>query len=368
MKLTISQKDLQKHIQIAQKAISPRNTVQILDGILFEAKNGMLHLSSTDLELGIKTEVPCEVREEGKAVLSGVIIGNITRKLPQDLVSMETEGTQTEIRCKNSQFQLIGYQPEEYPALNTVNGEPVLSIPGKEWKTAIRQTLFATSQDDTKPVLRGILFDMREDGIYMVALDGFRIAMRKLSVQTDQRGSFIIPGRALSEIQKITDDDQIITLFANKGNMSFSFGETIVNTRLLEGQFIQYEKLLETEADVHFETRKKDLFDALERASLLSGEERANLIKLYLSEDACAITSNTEIGHVFESVEGTLTGEPLEIAFNARYLLEGIKEIESERVKLSFSGPLKPLIIRPVSEEEGYTYLVLPVRLGQENR
>lgn len=368
MKLTIAQRDLQKHIQIAQKAISPRNTVQILDGILFETKDGMLHLSSTDLELGIQTEIPCEVREEGKAVLAGNIIGNITRKLPQDAVSMETEGTQTEIRCKNSQFQLLGYQPAEYPELNVVSGEPLLSVPGKEWKTAIRQTLFATSQDDTKPVLRGVLFDLREDGIHMVALDGFRIAMRKLAVQTEQRGSYIIPGRALSEIQKITDDDQIVTIFANKGNMSFSFGETIVNSRLLEGQFIQYEKLLETDSDVHFETKRKDLYDALERASLLSGEERANLIKLYLSDDACAITSNTEIGHVFENVEGSLTGEPLEIAFNARYLLEGIKEIESETLRLSFSGPLKPLIIQPVSEEEGYTYLVLPVRLGQDGR
>ncbi len=368
MKLTIAQRDLQKHIQIAQKAISPRNTVQILDGILFEAKDGMLHLSSTDLELGIKTEVPCEVREEGKAVLSGAIIGNITRKLPQEPVSIETEGTQTEIRCKNSQFQLLGYPPEEYPELNQVSGDPLMTIPGKEWKTAIRQTLFATSQDDTKPVLRGVLFDLREDGVYMVALDGFRISLRKLGIQTDQRGSYVIPGRALSEIQKITDDDQMVTLFANKGNMSFSFGETIVNSRLLEGQFIQYEKLLETDSDVHFETKRKDLYDALERASLLSGEERANLIKLYLSENACAITSNTEIGHVFENVEGSLQGEPLEIAFNARYLLEGIKEIESDTVRLSFSGPLKPLIIEPVSEEEGYTYLLLPVRLGQEGR
>lgn len=368
MKFTIPQKELQKHIQIAQRAISPRNTVQILDGILFEARDDLLHLTSTDLELGIKTEVPCEVTEEGRAVLSGNIIGNITRKLPQDLVSMETEGNQTEIRCKNSQFQLIGYAPEEYPELTTVSGSPLLSVPAKEWKTAIRQTLFATSQDDTKPVLRGVLFDLRDDGAYLVALDGFRIALRKLNLQTEQRGSYIIPGRALSELQKITDDDQMVSLFAGKGNMSFSIGETILNTRLLEGQFIQYEKLLETEADVYFETKKKDLFDALERASLLSGEERANLIKLYLSENACAITSNTEIGHVFENVEGTLQGEPLEIAFNARYLLEGIKEIETEDIRLAFSGPLKPLIIEPVAEEEAYTYLVLPVRLGQDGR
>ncbi|MDI9502558.1 MAG: DNA polymerase III subunit beta [Tissierellia bacterium] len=368
MKLTIAQKELQKHIQIAQRAISPRNTVQILDGILFEAKDGMLHLSSTDLELGIRTEVPCEIGQEGKAVLSGNMIGNITRKLPQDLVYLETEGTQTEIRCKNSQFQLVGYQPEEYPELTPVTGEPLLSIPGKEWRTAIRQTLFATSQDDTKPVLRGVLFDMKEDGVHLVALDGFRIALRKMNLPTEHRGSYIIPGRTLSEINKITDDDQIVSLFADKGNMSFSFGDTIVNTRLLEGQFIQYETLLQADSSVVFETGKKDLYDALERASLLAGEDRANLIKLYLSDNACAITSNTEMGHVFENVEGKLEGEPLEIAFNARYLLEGVKEIAADTVTLSFSTPLKPLLIRPVSEEEDYTYLVLPVRLGQEAR
>ena len=121
---------------------------------------------------------------------------------------------------------------------------------------------------------------MKEDGVHLVALDGFRIALRKMNLPTEHRGSYIIPGRTLSEINKITDDDQIVSLFADKGNMSFSFGDTIVNTRLLEGQFIQYETLLQADSSVVFETGKKDLYDALERASLLAGEDRANLIKL----------------------------------------------------------------------------------------
>ncbi len=368
MKLTISQRDLLKHIQIAQRAISARNTVQILDGILFEAKAGMLHLSSTDLEIGIHTHVPCLIEDEGKAVIKGSLIGNIVRKLPQEAVHIEMSANQMEIRCKNSEFRLVGYQPEEYPELASVKEEFTLQIAGKEWKQAIRQTIFATSQDDTKPVLRGVLFDMKTDGIYVVALDGFRIALKKMHLPVEEEQGFIIPARALNEINKIADDDQIIQIAANKGNMSFTFGDTIVYTRLLEGQFIQYQNLLQTESSVVFETKRKELYEAMERASLLSGEERANLVKLYLAEGACVITSNTDIGHVYEKVEGSLQGEPLEIAFNARYLLDGIKEIEAEDVVLTFSGALKPLIIESQAEEEGYLYLVLPVRLGQEAR
>ncbi len=368
MKFTIAQKDLLKHIQIAQKAISSRNTVQILDGILFEAKDGMLHLSATDLEIGIHTQVPCLVEEEGKAVIKGNLIGNILRKLPPEAVYIETTGTQMEIKCKNSQFQLVGYQPDEYPELASVKEEFEIQIAGKDWKQAIRQTIFATGQDDTKPVLRGVLFDIKKDAMYFVALDGFRIALKKMEGISEEEHSFIIPGRALAEIQKITEDDQMVQIKANKGNMSFSFGDTVVFTRLLEGQFIQYQNLIQTSKEYVFIGKRKDLYDSMERASLLSGEERANLVKLYLSEDSCAITSNTDIGHVFEKVEGFLTGESLEIAFNARYLLDGMKEVEGENLKLSFSGPLKPLIIESSDETEGYLYLVLPVRLGQDVR
>lgn len=368
MKFTISQRDLLKHIQIAQKAISVRNTVQILDGILFEAKAGMLHLSSTDLEIAIHTQIPCLVDEEGKAVIKGSLIGNIVRKLPQEAVRIETTANQMEISCKNSQFQLVGYQPEEYPELSEIKEEFTMQITGKEWKQAIRQTVFATSQDETKPVLRGVLFDIKKEGVFLVALDGFRIALKKLHLAIEEEQRFIIPARALNEVQKIADDDQIVQISANKGNMSFAFGDTVLYTRLLEGQFIQYENLLQKESEIVFEAKRSDLFESMERASLLSGEERANLVKLYLVDSSCIITSNTDIGHVFEKVEGELQGDPLEIAFNARYLLEGMKEVESEKITLSFNGSLKPLIIESKDEEEGYQYLVLPVRLGQEAR
>ncbi|MDO5650474.1 MAG: DNA polymerase III subunit beta, partial [Gallicola sp.] len=342
---------LLKHIQIAQRAISARNTVQILDGILFEAKAGLLHLSSTDLEIGIHTQVPCLIEEEGKAVIKGSLIGNIVRKLPQEAVYIETVHNQMEIRCKNSEFKLVGYLPEEYPELMAVKEEFSMQITGKDWKRAIRQTIFATSQDDTKPVLRGVLFDITKEGIFVVALDGFRISLKKMLMPAEEEQGFIIPARALNEIQKITDDDQMVQIIANKGNMSFSFGDTIVYTRLLEGQFIQYQNILQTDTSLVFETKRKDLYDAMERASLLSGEERANLVKLHLAEGACVITSNTDIGHVYEKVEGTIQGDTLEIAFNARYLLDGLKEIEAEDVIMSFSGPLKPLIIESQDEQ-----------------
>lgn len=367
MKFSISQKDLQKHIQIAQKAISARNTIQILDGILFEAKDGALHLYSTDSEISIHTQVPCTVHKEGRIVLQGNMIANITRKLPNDTVHVEGNQKQVEIICKNSKFQLVSYNPDEYPPMPSIQEEFSMEISAKDWKQAVRQTIFATGQDDSKPVLRGVLFDVRQDGLFLVALDGFRIALKKLPFLKEDV-SFIIPGRALQEIQKIAHDDQLISIVSNQRNMEFYLGDTTFTTKLLDGQFIDYKPLLNTTSNVFFTVDRKELYDAFERASLLSGEERANLIKLHLEDDHCSITSNTEMGQVFEMVYGSLEGEELEIAFNARYLLEGLKEVQAETVKLSFSGPLKPLLITSTDEEEGYTYLVLPVRLGQGAR
>lgn len=364
MKFSIAQKELQKHIQIAQKAISSRNTIQILDGILFEAKDNTLHLTATDMEVSIHTSVPCDVHEEGRMVLQGSMISNITRKLPQEIIHFKADQKQVEIVCKNSRFQLVSYNPEEYPTLPNIQEEFSLDIPAKEWKQAVRQTIFATGQDESKPVLRGVLFDVRDDGLFLVALDGFRIALKKLPIQKETT-SFIIPGRALQEIQKIAQDDQQIAIAANQRNMAFHLGETTFTTKLLDGQFIDYKPLLNTPSNVFFTVDRKELYDALERASLLSGEERANLIKLHLQDDHCSITSNTEMGQVYETVYGSIDGDELEIAFNARYLLDGLKEVDGQTVKLSFSGSLKPLLIESMEEEEGYTYLVLPVRLGQ---
>lgn len=368
MRIHIGQRELQKHIQIAQRAISSRNTVQILDGILLEAKGDVLTLQATDLEIGILTAVPCIVEEEGTAVVKGNLLSDIVRKLPHAEIRLEAEENRVAIQCLDTKYNLVSYSPEEYPTLMKTEGDTLLSLPGELWRKAIRQTLFATSQEDTKPVLRGILLDIEEDKASLVALDGFRIALRSFPTAAASPVHYIIPGRTMGELLKIIDDDQIVQMTAGKGSMSFAFGDTVVTTRLLEGQFIQYKTLLQTEEAIRFEAKRSDMFQALERASLLSGEDRANLVKLSFTEEGCTITSNTDLGHVFEKVTGTLTGEPLDIAFNARYLMEGFKEMEDDVIEMDMSGPLKPCLIRPQNREEQTLYLVLPVRMGQDAR
>lgn len=368
MKIKIDQKDLAKHISIAQKGISSRTTLQILEGILIQTINNKLKLVSTDLEISMETYVSCEVIEQGAIVVNSKIFGDIIRKLPQGSIYIEVDSENNiKILCENSEFNLVGYSPADYPDLPMIKEENFLEIPSDLFKSAIRQTVFATIQDETRPSLKGVLMESDGDMLSFVALDGYRLALRKIGSSNKSDIKIIIPGRALNEINKILEDDMDnIKIISSKSDIIFNLGSTIMYSRLLEGQFFNYKDIIRKDHKTSLVVNRRDFQDSLERASLLAKEEKANLIKMRISDSKATIKSNSEIGNVNEVVPGKQEGEDVNIAFNSRYILEGVKTIEAENIKLNFTGSLNPCIINPL-EDDNYTYLVLPVRLANED-
>ena len=366
MKFEINQKNLLKHINIAQKAISSRTTIQILEGILFEAKDNYLILTSTDLEISIKTKIDCLVEKEGKIIINSSMIGNIVRKLPDSSIKFNVTGDNIQIKCMNSEFNLIGQDPSDYPPLPNYSESRSIKLNSTPLKDSIKKTLFATSLDETRPALTGVLVELSNNEINFVALDGFRIALSKYKMESNEEIKEIIPSRALNELQKILDEDEDIRIEFISNNIIFDLGNTIVYSRLLDGKFINYKDIISTDYNCKIQINKKDFQDSLERASLLAREEKANLVKISISDDNMNIKSNSEYGNVNENILCSKEGEDLEIAFNAKYLLDGLKVIDSEQCELLLTGALNPCLIYPVDDEVDYTYLVLPVRLGRD--
>ncbi|WP_100065407.1 DNA polymerase III subunit beta [Miniphocaeibacter massiliensis] len=366
MKFEISQKELLKHISIAQKAISSRTTIQILEGILFTTKDNCLILTSTDLELSIETKVNCLVEEEGQIVINSSMIGNIVRKLPDAPIKVNVVGDNIQIKCMNSEFNLIGQDYSDYPPLPKRDGDKNIKLETNILKNAIKQTVFASSQDETRPALTGVLVELANNELNFVALDGFRISLRKFNIECKEDVKEIIPSRALVELQKILEDDQSIEIDFISNNIVFDLDDTLVYSRLLDGKFINYKDIISDEYSTKVEVNKKDFQDSLERASLLAREEKANLIKISVKNNNLNITSNSEYGNVNENIACMKEGEDIDIAFNAKYLLDGLKVIDSENCEILLTGSLNPCIIHPVDEDIDYTYLVLPVRLGRE--
>ena len=367
MRIQIDQNNLVKYINIVQKGISSKTTLPILDGILLEANDGKLKLTGTDLEIGIESYIDCNIFEEGSIVLNSRIFGDIVRKLPNSGINIKTIDNKANITCENSEFNIIGNPALEYPELPTLEDEVSFNIPKDLLKNIIKQTVFATTQDETRPILTGVLLEIIDGEASFVALDGYRLALRNIKVNSAEDVKIVIPGRTLNELNKILeDDDTDVEITLTSGHIVFNLGDTLVFSRLLEGQFLNYRDIIRKDHKTIVKVNRRTLQDSLERASLLAKEEKANLVKLNILEEKLIIKSNSEIGNVYEEMNVKLDGEDVKIAFNSRYILDGIKAIDAEEVELSFMGSLNPCIIRPLNDEN-YTYLVLPVRLAKDD-
>ena len=371
MKIICNQKLLANKIGIVQKAINSKTTLDLLKGVLIVTKQDEIVLKGYDLEIGIETHVSAEVIEEGSIVINSKLFGDIIRKLPDSFVEIETdEDNNVYINCLNSKFKLKGDSAKEYPQIPDVNEDKLYSIPQDVLKSMIKQTVFATSQDQTKPILMGELLEIENGNINLVAIDGYRFAVRSCQVDNlsheDIKAKIIIPGKTLIDVNSLLSSEEDVKVGFNEKNAIFILDETKIVTRLLDGEFIDYNKLCPREYNSKIKLKTRDLLNSIERASLLSQSELNNLIKLSIRDSVMAITSNNEKGNVYEEVALSLEGDYLDIAFNSRYLLEGLKNIDCEEIFIEFTTNVNPCIIKPADGTK-YTYLLLPVRISSNN-
>ncbi|HBG4225765.1 TPA: DNA polymerase III subunit beta [Clostridioides difficile] len=365
MKIICNQKILANRIGIAQKAINGKTTIELLKGILISTEEGQLKLTGYDAEIGIETYVQAEIIEKGDVVVDARLFGDIIRKLPDYFVEIETDSENNiYINCVNSRFKIKGYAAKEFPKLPELNEEDLYSIPQEILKNMIKQTVFAISQDQTKPVLMGELLEIVDRNLNLVAIDGYRLAVKSCSVDSlTENIKVIIPGKTLIDVNSLLSGEDNVKVGFNEKNAIFIINDTKIITRLLEGDFIDYKKLLPREHNSRVKLNTKELLNSIERASLLSQSEKNNLIKLSIRDKVMAITSNTEKGNVYEEVEIDLDGDYLDIAFNSRYFIEGLKNIDNEEIFIEFTTNVNPCIIKP-TDDVNYIYLLLPVRIS----
>lgn len=364
MKFKILKSELDKHISIAQKAISNKSSIQLLEGILFTVKDGQLILSSTDLELSIETRTDCDVIEEGSIVINSTMIGNLVRKMPQDMITITVDGLNINIKSQNSVFDITGQEANEYPQNPDIHEEALLTMENQDLKDAIKETIFATSNDETRLAFTGVLFEIKEDYVRFVGLDGYRMAMKTFEVNSGAQATSIVPKRAFNELVKILDETST-DIIVIPGHIVFINGSTKMYSRLIDKNYIDYNKIIIKGHKTTVKLNRNDFINSLERALLLTTGNNASLTKLTFEDDMITINSNSEFGKLDEKIFVEKEGNDLVIAFNTRYMLDGLKAIEDDEVVLHLNSQLEPMNIYPVNDSNQYIYIVLPVRLSK---
>ncbi len=364
MKVICSKENLLEGINIVQKAVSSKTTFPILEGILFEADD-KIKLTGNDLEIGIECYVEADVKDTGKVVLNSRMFGDIVRRLPDSEILIEIkENNVVSIECDNSLFEIRGMSSEGFPALPSIEKENGIKISQKVIKEMIKQTIFAVSLDENRPILTGSLFEYRSGRLTIVSIDGYRLALRTLQPDSQvQDCSMVIPGKTLSEISKIIQPvDDELTIYATHNQILFDMGNCILVSRLLEGEYLNYAGILPKEHETKVTVDTKELLACFERASLIIiNDERRYPVNLDVSDDMIVITCNTEVGNVREEIRVDMEGKKLDISFNPKYFIDALRAIENETVDIYFTTNIGPCTIRPIQGDD-FAYLVLPIR------
>ena len=364
MKFTCEKNLLQEAISTVQKAITGKSTMPVLQGIHIKTLNNEILLTGSDIDLSIQTKIDATIYEEGTIVVDSRLFGEIIKKMPNDSIQINTiEGNSIEILCHKSRCAIIHMNAADYPVLPLINENMLFSITEKDLKNMIKATIFATAQQDTRPILTGVLFEIKDKSLNLVALDGYRLALKSDSVDNDNTINAVIPAKTLNEISKILEDrDSNVNITFTPNHILFSINKTKVISRLLEGEFIKYSSLIPEEFNLKVTANRHELLNCIERASLMANDNNSNKVIFEIQEENMIITSNSQLGTIREELNIILQGPPLKIAFNSKYLIDILKIMEEEEVIMSFSSSVSPCIIKNKKNND-CIYLVVPVRL-----
>ncbi len=346
------------------KAISNKIANPILEGIKIIAEDDTLTMSATDTELTIEKKIKAEVKSEGETVVPGRFITEFVKKLTNTQIELEVnEKNQMTIRYEDSESVIQCYNPVEYPGFKRVESKEYFGISQKDFKTCVNKTIFSVALDDSRPILKGVLFDINNNELNVVALDGYRLARVKKNINSNITKSIVVPSRSLSELSKMIDDsDDVINIYIDPYTIMVDLGDTKVTSRLLEGDYINYKQIIPVNYETFVIINKEQFEQALERATLLSRASNNNFVKFDIKENNLCITSNSELGNIKENINVNVSGKDLVISFNPRYFLESLRVNTNEFVKICFNKPSTPCVIVPTEEDE-FLYLILPVRV-----
>ena len=370
MKFECSAQELHSGLAHVTRALSSRPAMQILEGVLIHAEDDEVELLCSDGSLSIKCRVPAQVSQMGDVVLPGRLLTEIVRKLPEGTVSFNMNDKMVvTIRCQQSRSTITGASPDEFPQMKDLYGTPALHFPQKRLRDMISKVTFAIALQESRQALTGCLMEITKDELRLVGLDGFRLAMQRTHdnyVLPDgvEKINAIVPGRVMNEIAHIMSDDEeaMATFHIDRTHMMVVMGSTTLVTSLLAGEYINYRQILPSAWMTRVTVKRRELQDAIERASLMAKEGKNNLIRMKASQNNLRITSMSELGDVLEELDAQLEGEDIEIAFNARYISDVIKNVDEECCTLCMNTNVSPCVLSPM-DGDSYLYLVLPVRV-----
>ena len=366
MKIICSKSELLRGVNTVLKAVPAKTTMPILECILIDTTDGEIKLTANDMELGIETKIKGDILDKGKIALDAKLFSEIVRKLPDSEVSIQTDDAfRALIKCEKAKFNIAGKSGDDFSYLPEIEKNQMVVLSQFSLKEIIRQTIFSIADNENNRLMTGELFEINGNEMKVVSLDGHRISIRKIELKKEYNHiKVVVPGKTLNEVSKIMSggiDDDVCMFFTGR-HIVFEFDDTIVVSRLIEGEYFRIEQMLSSDYETKISINKKELQSCIERASLLVKEGDKKPIIMNIMEDAMELKINSFIGSMNEDIDIIKTGRDLMIGFNPKFILDALRVIDDENIDIYMINPKAPCFIR--DEEQKYIYLILPVNFN----
>ncbi|MFU0827989.1 MAG: Beta sliding clamp [Lachnoclostridium sp.] len=365
MKIICSRNELMNRVNIVLKAVPAKTTMPILECIIIEVKNDIVKLIANDMELGIETLVKGEILEPGTVAVNAKVFSEIIRKLPDNDVSIDATINMMTIVCEKAKFTISVKDGEEFPYLPNIERKDAVTLSQFTLKEVIRQTVFSISDNESNRIMTGELFEIHNNELKVVSLDGHRISIRKITLKEAYNDiKVIVPGKTLIEISKILSgefSDEVSLFFTDK-HIIFEFDDTVVLSRLIEGEYYKIDQMLSSDYETKITVNKNQLLNCIDRATLLVKETEKKPIIIKIDDKNMELKINSTIGSMDEEIDITKEGKDIIIGFNPKFLIDALKVIDDEVVDIYLINPKAPCFIR--DKEQSYIYLILPVNFN----
>ena len=366
MKLICSKSELQKSVNISLKAVSSKTTMPILECILINASASEITFTSNDMELGIETKVQGIIEEKEIVALDAKLFSEIIRKLPDNEVVIQTDDKlNTTITCEKAKFTIPGRDGEDFAYLPMIEKNDGIVLSQYTLKEVIRQTIFSIATNENNKLMTGELFEIKDNILKVVSLDGHRIAIRKIELKESYGDKkVVVPGKTLNEISKILSgevEDQV-QIFFTDNHIVFEFDDTVVVSRLIEGEYFRIEQMLSSDYETKIKINKREFLNCIDRATLFVKEGEKKPIIINIEGNQMVLNINSQIGSMNEDIDIAKEGKDIMIGFNPRFLIDALKVIDDEEITIYLVNPKAPCFIK--DETESYIYLILPVNFN----
>ena len=366
MKLICSKSNLLHGVNIVSKAVPTRTTMAILECILIDASANEIKLTANDMELGIETKIEGEIAERGVIALDAKIFSEIVRKLPDSDVTIETDASfKTTITCEKAKFNIVGKSGDDFSYIPYIERNEPIVMSQFTLKEVIRQTIFSIADNDNNKLMTGELFEIEENDLKVVSLDGHRISIRNIELKNNySHKKVVVPGKTLQEVSKIlpgSAEDEV-SIFLTDNHIVFEFENTTVVSRLIEGEYFKIEQMLSSDYETKVKINKRELLDCIDRATLLVKEGDKKPIIMNITDGTMELKINSFIGSMNEDIDITKEGKDILIGFNPKFFIDALRVIDEEEVSLYMVNPKAPCFIK--DDEGTFIYLILPVNFN----